>query len=117
MPPDRSSSRQPPSTIAASYDWQPHIELPGLTRYIKTVTGLELTGSGIHMNAFPLNRGPFAQDGGAPVYNYDPRINALVLRNWGTASSFPGASRHDTYQNARVGAPYRTQHAWIVRHA
>jgi hypothetical protein len=88
------------------YDWQPHIERLGLTSYIKTIIGMELTGSGIHMNAFPLKRDPFAQDGGAPVYNYDPRINALVLRNWGTPSEFPGGSRHDTYQNARVGAPH-----------
>ncbi len=88
------------------YDWQPHIERLGLTRHIKTIIGMELTGSGIHMNAFPLKRDPFAQDGGAPVYNYDPRINAIVLRNWGTPSSFPGGSRHDTYQNARVRAPH-----------
>ena len=88
------------------YDWQPHIERLGLSRRLKTITGLELTGAFQHLNAFPLKPDPLAQDGGAPVYNYDPRINAIVLRNWGTPSDFPGGSRHDTYQNARVGAPY-----------
>jgi hypothetical protein len=29
-----------------------------------------------------------------------------MLRNWSTPSGFPGGSRYDTYQNARVGAPY-----------
>ncbi len=87
------------------YDWQPHIERLGLSRHLKTIVGLELTGSFQHLNAFPLKPDPLAQDGGAPVYTYDPRINALVLRNWGTPSLVPGASRHDTYQNARVGVP------------
>jgi hypothetical protein len=88
------------------YDWQPHIDRLQLNSYLKSIVGLELTGSGDHLNAFPLKADPYAQDGGAPVYNYDPRINALVLRNWGTPSQFPGASRHDTYQTARVGAPH-----------
>lgn len=88
------------------YNWQPAIEQLALTRYLKTIPGLELTGSGDHLNAFPLKEDRFAQDGGAPVYNFDPRINALVLRNWGTPSRFPGGSRHDTYQTARVNAPY-----------
>lgn len=88
------------------YDWQPHIERLGLTRQLKTIIGIELTGAFQHLNAFPLTRDPLAQDGGAPVYNYDPRINALVLRNWGAPSQFPGGSQHDTYQNARVGVPY-----------
>ncbi len=87
------------------YDWQPHIERLGLSPLLKTIVGLELTGSFQHLNAFPLEPDPLAQDGGAPVYTYDPRINAIVLRNWGTPSLVPGASRHDTYQNARVGVP------------
>ena len=53
-----------------------------------------------------MTRDPGAQDGGAPVWNFDPRINAITLRNWGTPSTHPGGSRHDTYQNARVNAPY-----------
>jgi hypothetical protein len=88
------------------YNWQPVLDQLNLTRYLKTIPGLELTGSGDHLNAFPLKEDPYAQDGGAPVYNFDPRINALVLRNWGTPSQLPGASRHDTYQTARSGAPY-----------
>jgi len=35
-------------------DWQPDIERLGLSRYLKTVIGLELTGSAQHLNAFPL---------------------------------------------------------------
>lgn len=87
------------------YDWQPHIERLGLTKELKTIIGIELTGAFQHLNAFPLKRDPLAQDGGAPVYQYDPRINALVLRNWGTPSLSPGGSQHDTYQNVRVGVP------------
>jgi hypothetical protein len=88
------------------FDWQPYIDRLGLTSRLKTIIGLELTGSFQHLNAFPLKPDPLAQDGGAPVYSYDPRIDAIVLRNWGTPSEFPGGSRYDTYQNARVGAPY-----------
>jgi hypothetical protein len=88
------------------YDWQPHIQRLGLTRHLKTIVGIELTGAFQHLNAFPLKADPLAQDGGAPVYNWDPRINALVLRNWGTPTTTPGGSQHDTYQNARVGVPY-----------
>ena len=88
------------------YDWQPNIDRLGLTKQLRTITGLELTGAFSHLNAFPLKPNPLAQDGGAPVYNYDPRINALVLRNWGSPTEFPGGSQHDTYQNARVGVPY-----------
>ena len=87
------------------FDWQPHIDRLGLSRRIRTIVGLELTGAFQHLNAFPLKQDPLAQDGGAPVYHYDPRINAIILRNWGTPSVLPGASRHDTYQNARVGVP------------
>jgi len=88
------------------YDWQPHIDRLGLTRRLRTIIGLELTGAFQHLNAFPLKPDALAQDGGAPVYHYDPRIDAIVLRNWGTPSTHPGGSRHDTYQNTRVGAPY-----------
>jgi hypothetical protein len=88
------------------YDWQPHIDRLGLTRRLRTIVGLELTGAFQHLNAFPLKPDPLAQDGGAPVYHYDPRINAIVLRNWGTPSLLPGGSRHDTYQNTRTGVPY-----------
>lgn len=62
------------------FDWRPTIDRLGLSRHIKTVVGIELTGSGQHFNSFPLERVSYAQDGGAPVWNYDPRINAIVLR-------------------------------------
>jgi len=64
------------------YDWTPHIQKLGLEKEIKTVPGMELTGSGAHFNSFPLKPEPGRQDGGAPVYEYDPRINAINLRNW-----------------------------------
>ncbi len=63
------------------YDWQPHIERLGLTQHIKTIVGLEHTGSGQHFNAFPLRSFPYLQDGGTPPWQYDPRLNAIVLRN------------------------------------
>jgi hypothetical protein len=88
------------------YDWAPHIDRLGLSRRLKTVQGIELTGSGQHFNAFPLTRDLFAQNGGAPLWNYDPRINAIMLRNWGTPSLQPGGSRYDTGANARAKVPY-----------
>ncbi|MEZ5326587.1 MAG: CehA/McbA family metallohydrolase [Verrucomicrobiales bacterium] len=62
------------------YDWAPHIASLKLEDYISTIPGLELTGSGAHFNTFPLKPEPTKQDGGAPVWDPDPRINALALR-------------------------------------
>lgn len=64
------------------YDWRPHIEKLGLTNDVQTVCGLELTGSGPHLNAFPFRVMPFTQDNGAPVWHPDPRISAITLRDW-----------------------------------
>jgi hypothetical protein len=65
------------------YDWEPYIKDLGLTPFLKTVRGIELTGRGQHINAFPFESiDPGAQDGGAPVWNSDPRITALTLRRW-----------------------------------
>ncbi len=64
------------------FDWAPHIERLGLVAELATVSGMELTGSGTHLNAFPLKPVPFRQDGGAPVWNRDPRINAITLRDF-----------------------------------
>jgi hypothetical protein len=61
---------------------------------------MELTGSGQHFNAFPLAPNPLEQDGGAPVWTFDPRINAIVLRDWGTPS-LHGGNRYDSGANAR----------------
>jgi hypothetical protein len=70
------------------FDWEPTIVSLGLTPFIKTVKGLELTGRGQHVNAFPFEPDGFLQDGGAPVWDADPRITALRLRGWqGGASS------------------------------
>lgn len=65
------------------YNWFPHIKKLGLESEIKTVVGMELTGSGTHFNSFPLEEKPFLQDGGAPHWNRDPRITAATLENHG----------------------------------
>ena len=63
------------------YNWRPHIERLGLAHELSTITGMELTGGGAHLNSFPLEPVPFTQDHGAPVWNKDPRINAAALRH------------------------------------
>lgn len=83
------------------YDWAPLIERMGLSDRLKTVPGIELTGAGQHFNSFPLRPDPTVQNGGAPLWNYDPRINAVVLRNWATPSLYEGGTRYDTGANAR----------------
>ncbi|MCB9385344.1 MAG: carboxypeptidase regulatory-like domain-containing protein [Bryobacterales bacterium] len=82
------------------YDWEPLIGRLGLASRIKTVPGIELTGSGQHFNSFPLVPDPLAQNGGAPLWTFDPRITAINLRNWGTPS-LHGGSRYDSEANAR----------------
>jgi hypothetical protein len=62
------------------YDWQPHIDKLGLKEHVATVVGIEFTGSGPHLNAFPLEVVPYTQDNGGPDYNVDGRISALLLR-------------------------------------
>lgn len=64
------------------YDWEPNIERLGLVKFLKTVPGMELTGRGTHFNTFPLKPDPTKQDGGAPVWQKDPRLNAIVLRDY-----------------------------------
>ncbi len=64
------------------YDWQPYINKLGLADEITTIPGLELTGSGAHFNAFPFKPVPLTQDGGAPTWQKDPRLNAIVLRDF-----------------------------------
>ena len=82
------------------YDWSPQIEQLGLSDRIKTVPGIELTGSGQHFNSFPIEADPLSQNGGAPLWHFDPRINAVTLRNWGTPTLAQG-SRIDPAVNAR----------------
>lgn len=64
------------------YDWRPHIDRLGLADFVQTVPGMELTGSAAHFNSFPFKPEPTKQDGGAPVWNKDPRITAITLRDW-----------------------------------
>ncbi len=63
-------------------DWSPHIARLGLTNELATVPGIELTGPGAHFNAFPFQPHPRTQDGGGPAWQKDPRINAIVLRDF-----------------------------------
>jgi hypothetical protein len=62
------------------YDWAPLIDKLGLASRIKTIPGMELTGSNAHLNTFPLTPKPGLQDGGGPAYHPDPRMNAITLR-------------------------------------
>ena len=62
-------------------DWAPTIRSLGLEGEISTIPGMELTGSGPHLNAFPLELKHHHQDGGAPSWTKDPRVNALNLMN------------------------------------
>ena len=64
------------------FDWRPTIEALGLSAELNTVAGMELTGPGEHLNAFPFKPDPNLQDGGAPEWTNDPRVNALVLREF-----------------------------------
>lgn len=64
------------------YDWAPHIQKLGLAPWLSTVSGMELTGNNQHLNCFPLTPEPGKQDNGAPVWNFDPRISAITLRDW-----------------------------------
>ena len=64
------------------YDWRPHIDRLGLAKFVQTVPGIELTGTAAHFNSFPFQPVPFTQDNGAPVWNKDPRIAAITLRDW-----------------------------------
>lgn len=64
------------------FDWRPLIRRLGLEEFLQSVPGIELTGSGPHLNAFPFTPREFEQDNGAPVWNRDPRVTALTLRRW-----------------------------------
>jgi hypothetical protein len=64
------------------FDWRPEINRLGLAPFLQTVVGMENTGKGEHFNAFPFEPVPFTQDAGAPVWNADPRLTALTLREW-----------------------------------
>jgi hypothetical protein len=56
---------------------------------VRTVSGLELTGSPLplnHQNAFPLKYVPRTQDGGAPTTDADPSVQIERLFNWDNMS-------------------------------
>ena len=62
-------------------DWKPVIDALGLAQHVATVSGIELTGGGPHLNSFPLPLTPHTQGNGAPSWYPDPRMSALALRN------------------------------------
>ncbi len=64
------------------FDWRPIIDRLGLSEEIQTVSGMELTGAAAHLNSFPFQPVPRTQDNGAPVWDPDPRIAAITLRDW-----------------------------------
>jgi hypothetical protein len=63
-------------------DWAPTLARLGLQDLVATVPGIELTGQGAHLNAFPFQPHPRTQDGGGPAWHKDPRVNAMVLRDF-----------------------------------
>ncbi|MAE75540.1 MAG: hypothetical protein CMJ85_01570 [Planctomycetes bacterium] len=89
------------------YDWTPHIERLGLAEQLRTVVGLELTGPNAHLNAFPVRVLPFAQGGGAPHWHMDPRINAIVLRDFQAGEPY----RWVHLNHPRVGKLFRDRNA------
>ena len=48
-----TSNLPPPQNITAFTDWQPHIDRLGVGKHLKTISGIELTGDGPHLNSFP----------------------------------------------------------------
>jgi hypothetical protein len=66
-----------------SYDDQ--LQILAAERFMATCSGMELTGSLLpinHQNAFPLQRDPFAQDGGGPRIDSDPINQIARLAMW-----------------------------------
>jgi hypothetical protein len=64
------------------YDWGPYIKKLGLEEYVMSVPGIELTGSGPHLIAYPFKPVPYTQYSGGPEWDRDPRLDALTLRDW-----------------------------------
>ena len=85
------------------YDWAPHIKKLGLEKVLKTVVGIELTGDGAHFNSFPMKVVPWVQDNGAPPWKLDPRINAIVLRDFQAGD----ADRYVQINHPAVGKFFR----------
>ncbi len=96
----------PTTEHARLYDWTPDIARLGLSSYMKTTPGIELTVNSADLTAFPLTPDPTVQDAGAPPLNYDPRVNAMLLRDWSTPTLHKGGSFFDTSENWRNRVPY-----------
>jgi hypothetical protein len=89
------------------YDWGPHIRKLGIADEVATAVGIELTGSGGHLNAFPFQATPWAQDGGAPTWVKDPRLNAITLRDFQGG----GPERYVQINHPHVGEFFRDRNA------
>jgi hypothetical protein len=65
--------------------YEPHIAALGIARYLRSVSGMELTGQPLplnHQNAFPLIMKPRTQDGGGPVTDGDVETQFERLALW-----------------------------------
>ena len=105
----------PTTEHARLYDWTPDIAKLGLSAYLKTTPGIELTVNSADLTAFPLTPDPTVQDAGAPPLNYDPRVNAMMLRDWSTPTRYKGGSFFDTSENWRNRVPYfgGSEERWV----
>lgn len=69
--------------------YEHHLEALKAYPWIKSCTGMELTGGPLpvnHQNAFPLKRKPYTQDGGAPVTDINPIVQIERLAMWDDGS-------------------------------
>jgi hypothetical protein len=69
--------------------YAPHLKRMKVEHLLATCTGMELTGGPLpvnHQNAFPLVYKPHTQDGGAPVTDVDPVVQAQRLALWDNKS-------------------------------
>ena len=86
------------------YDWTPHIEALGLSAFLHSVPGVELTGSGTHFNAFPFTPEPDTQDYGAPQWQKDPRLKShRASRLSGCPAGPVGASQSSRHRGCLRG--------------
>ena len=69
--------------------YEPHIKRLTASSLIRTVTGMELTGSPLrlnHQNVFPMKHTPRTQDGGGPVTDSSPETQIERLSLWDNRS-------------------------------
>lgn len=77
--------------------YMPHIRALGVSEFISTCPGMELTGNPLplnHQNAFPLVHKPRTQDGGGPRIDPDPVVQIERLAYWDNKSDKVVQSNH-----------------------